>query len=58
MSASTNREEGTTGNEMEVKMGWQRRVEQPGRIETLSKVNEQKDNVLAPNTTLSLAEPW
>lgn len=25
-------------------------------METLSKVNEQKDNVLAPNTTLSLSE--
>lgn len=25
-------------------------------METLSKVNEQKDNVLAPNTTLSLFE--
>lgn len=24
-------------------------------METLSKVNEQKDNVLAPNTTLSLS---
>lgn len=28
---------------------------QPGGMETLSKVNEQKDNVLAPNTTLSLS---
>lgn len=25
-------------------------------METLSKVNEQKDNVLAPSTTLSLSE--
>lgn len=29
---------------------------QSGGMETLSKVNEQKDNVLAPNTTLSLSE--
>lgn len=34
----------------------QRRGNQSGGMETLSKVNEQKDNVLAPNTTLSLSE--
>lgn len=28
---------------------------QSSGMETLSKVNEQKDNVLAPNTTLSLS---
>lgn len=41
---------------MEVKAEVAERGDQPGGMETLSKVNEQKDNVLAPNTTLSLSE--
>lgn len=53
MSASTNREE---RNDTGKRWRWrQRRGNQSGGMETLSKVNEQKDNVLAPNTTLSLS---
>lgn len=53
VSASTNREE---RNDTGKRWRWrQRRGNQSGGMETLSKVNEQKDNVLAPNTTLSLS---
>lgn len=57
VSASTNREErNDRGKGWRWRQRWQRRESQPGGMETLSKVNEQKDNVLAPNTTLSLYE--
>lgn len=56
VSASTNREgRNDRGKRWRWRQRWQRRGNQPGGMETLSKVNEQKDNVLAPNTTLSLS---
>lgn len=55
MSASTNKERNDGWKEMKVKTVWWGGVggDQPGGMGTLSKVNEQKDNVLASNTTLS-----
>lgn len=56
VSASTNREERNDRRKRwRWRQRWQRRENQRGGMEALSKVNEQKDNVLAPNTTLSLS---
>lgn len=59
VSAPTNREErndrGKDGGE---DRRWQRSGKQSGGMESLWKVNEQKDNVLAPNPTLSPSQAW
>lgn len=52
MSAPTNREErNDRGKDRGEDRRWRKSGKQSGGMETLSKVNEQKDNVLAPNTT-------
>lgn len=54
VSAPTNREErNDRGKDRGEDRRWWRSREQSGGMEPLSKVNEQKDNVLAPNPTLS-----
>lgn len=59
VSAPTNREErNDRGKDRGEDRRWRRSGKQSGRMETLSKVNEQKDNALAPNTTLSPSPAW
>lgn len=53
---SANREErNDSGKDRGEDRRWWRSRKQSAGMGTLSKVNEQKDNVLAPNTTLSLS---
>lgn len=59
VSAPTNREErNDRGKDRGEDRRWRRSGRQSGGMETLSKVNEQKDNVLAPNTILSPSQAW
>lgn len=59
VSAPTNRvERNDRGKDRGEDRRWWRSGKQSGGMETLSKVNEQKDNVLAPNTTLSPSQAW
>lgn len=59
VSAPTNREErNDRGKDRGEDRRCRRNGKQSGGMETLSKVNEQKDHVLAPNTTLSPSQAW